>query len=432
MKNLQSQRPDTTADAAIIGRDLERFFLINTARHYRLLREVVIGKNPGRTEDGWITSEVVRALLVNIAKSEPVVREIQNFLGQPEAPTLSEIAGASPLTKALVGRVDPLLVARISDLLDREEDFAYQFLALLQLNIATLPLEVVDDFGHLRLEELREALDTIAMDLKLLEREPIYEKELKDLELIGRSCRNRLIADYQPLVLSIANRRWHNLTSQLQRESPIKFEDLVQQGRIGLINAIEGFNIRRLVSFASYARPAVEHEISDFIRNNRHAVAMPKAIVADRRRMAQVESQLREELRRDDVETELFDVLGLPWEKFASIRYPFKPGRSLDEPVGEDDSDLILGDTIADPSVNVEATVCAKIMGEKLHEALQALPERDRHVLELRFGLDGKPGLTLMDVGRQLGISRQAVHKIEAGALEKLRDPRLGLVESHG
>ncbi len=371
---------------------------------------------------------MVRALLVNIAEGEPVVREIQNFLGQPEAPTLSEITGASPLRKALVGRVDPLLVARVSDVLDREEDFAFKFLVFLQLNIATLPQEVVDYFGHLRLDELQEALDTIPMDLKLLEREPIYEKYLVNLGLIGRSCRDRLIADYQPLVLSIAYRRWHNLTSQPRRESPIKFDDLVQQGQIGLITAIEGFNTRRQVSFASYARPAIQHEISDFVRRSLHPTVMPKDIAAERHRIAQVEAQLRDELWKDDVERELYDALELPWQKFASIRYPFMPARSLDEPYGEDDSDLTLGDTIADSSVNVEATVCAKIMGKKLHEALQTLPERDRYVLEMRFGLGGNRELPLVDVGRKLGISRQAVHKIEAGALKKLRDPRLGIV----
>lgn len=428
MKNLQSQKPDITDDAATIGRDLQRFFLINTERHYQLLRKLVIEENPGRTEDAWITSEVVRALVVNIAKSEPVVREIQDFLGQPEAPTLSEIAGASPLTKALVGSVDRLLVFRVSDVLDQEEDFAFQFLAFLQLNIATLPQELVDDFGHFRLEELREQLDTIPMDLKLIERAPIYEKSLKDLERIGSHCRRRLIADYQPLVWSIAFQRWDKLIARLRRESSITLDDLVQQGQIGLISAIEGFNIRRRVSFASYARPAIEHEISDFVRRNLHPTVMPKDVAAQRRRIAQVEAQLRNELWKDDVEKELYDALGLPWEKYVSVRYPFMQGRSLDEPVGDDDSDLTLGDTIADPSLGPEEIACAKMMGEKLHEALQTLPERDRCVLEMRFGLGGNRELPLVDVGRKLGISRQAVHKIEARALKKLRDPRLGIV----
>ena len=93
------------------------------------------------------------------------------------------------------------------------------------------------------------------------------------------------------------------------------------------------------------------------------------------------------------------------------------------------DTELTLGDTIGDSSVNVEEAVCSRLMSEKMLQALKTLPERDRQVLNLRFGLDGNRELTLDELGRELGISRQAVHKTVGRVLKKLRDPGLGLVD---
>ena len=444
MENLQSQQVAMSRQVMELRKDLNLFFLFNTSRQYRLLRELVISKTPGRSEPGWITAEVVRNLLARIAGSGPVVQEIQSFLGQPEDPTLSEIVGASPLSRALYGPIDRLLVARVSDVLDREEDFALNFLAQFLLDLAVLPRELVDDFGHFRLKELRDQIDTIPLDLKLLERAPIYEQNLENLVALGHSCRAQLIANYEPLVFAIARQRWAGLASgaHRRRESPITFDDLVQQGRIALMNAIEKFNIRRVindsrrainngrdvVSFASYARPAIHHEISDFIRHNLHAMAMPKEVAAERQRMALMEDRLREELGRDDVEQELCDALEMTWEKFLKIRHSFLPAISLDNTVG-DDTELTLGDTLGDSSVNVEEAVCSRLMSEKMLQALKTLPERDRQVLNLRFGLDGNRELTLDELGRELGISRQAVHKTVGRVLKKLRDPGLGLVD---
>ncbi len=445
MENLQSQQEFESRQKEVLGNDLKLFLLYNTARQYRILRQLVIEENPSGTEGGWITATVVRGLLRRIAVNEPVVREVQNFLGQPEDPTLSEITGASLLSSSLAGPINRLLVARVSDVLDKEEDFACQLLAFLQLDLAILPSQLVEDFGHLRLADLREQLDSIPMDLRLLERAPVYEKNLNNLEELERSCRDQLISNYEPLVDSIARQRWAGLNSipVPERESPITLDDLVQQGQIALINSIEGFKIRRVildssravknggsvVSFASYARPAIEHEISDFIRRNLHAVAIPKEIARERRRMAQVEAQLRSELRKYDVEWELYDALGLPREKYDSLRNPFLPAKGLRDPVGSPDSDLTLADTISDPSVGPEELVCSKLMVEKMLQALQTLPERDRRVLELRFGLGRDRELTFDELGRELGISRQAVHKTVGRALKKLRDPALGLVE---
>ena len=426
MENLQHQEANGFDSEAGIGKDLRLFLLMNTARQYRVLRDLVISETPERREPGWIANEVVRKLLDGIAFSEPVVREIQNFLHQPEDPTLAEIvAGDSPLMGAVVGPVDRLLVARVSDLLGKEESFALDFLVLLQLELMVLPREVVDDFGHLRLDDLRIQIDTVPMALKLLERAPIYERSLKALEGLGSACRDRLVADYEPLVRSIARR--HSRTLGLRPDSRISLDDLCQVGLIGLLRAIDNFDIRRGFRLATYARPAIENEINDFLRRSLHPVSMPKEVVTEFSRMRRLESKLRQDLGKDDVERELYDATGMPWEKFQSIRYAFQPARSLDEPLGEE-TDLTLADAIADPSVDVEETVCTAMTCEKLHQALQTLPERDRYVLELRFGLRGSREFTFDELGRELGISRQAVHKTVGRALEKLRNPDLGLV----
>lgn len=426
MENLQHQEANGSDSEAVIGKDLRLFLLMNTARQYRVLRDSVISETPERREPGWIANEVVRKLLDGIAFSEPVVREIQNFLHQPEDPTLAEIsAGDSPLMGAVVGPIDRLLVARVSDLLSKEESLALDFLVLLQLELMVLPREVVDDFGHLRLDDLRKQIDTVPMALKLLERAPIYERSLKALERLGGACRERLVADYEPLVCSIARR--HSRLLDLRTDGRMSPDDLCQVGLIGLLRAIDSFDIRRGFRLATYARPAIENEINDFIRRSLHPVAMPREVTRERIRISHLESKLRQDLGRNEVDRELCDVMGMPWERFQSIRYAFQPARSLDEPLVEE-TDITLADTIVDPSADTEETVCTAMTCQKLHEALQTLPDRDRYVLELRFGLRGNREFTFDELGRELGITRQAVYKTVGRALEKLRNPNLGLV----
>lgn len=429
MEDLQSQQAIVSDEAANLSKELMLFSSINSARHYRILRELAIGETPERREPGWVASEVVRNLLGRFARLEPVVREVQNFLRQPEAPTLAEIAAAdSPLMRALERLVDPLLVARVSDLLHKDEDVASEFLVILQLDLTILPPELLEDFGHLRLEELREQIDTVPMALKLLARAPVYERRLAGLVPLGHGCRNRLVADYQPLVLSIARRRCWQL--KLRPDNAISQDDLCQAGVVGLLQAIDKFNARLGFRFAAYARRAIENEINDLIRRSLYAVKIPKEVVAERSRISHIESELRRDLGKDDVDHELCEALGISWDKLQSVKDDFQPALSLDVTIGDDETGLTLADKLVDSSVNVEESACSGLMCEKVHKALQTLPERDRQLLELRFGLTGYREHTFDELGKKLGISRQAVHKTVGRALEKLRHPGLGLVDS--
>lgn len=420
MENLQSQQVPDESQAAAVEKDLILLYHLKTARQYQFLRQVAIRKAPEGCGANWITAEVVRDLLHRIARNEPVVREIQNFLGQPEDPTLSQIAGVSPLGKALAGNINYRLIARVSDLLNVEEALALNLLCRLQRDFAILPSQVVDDFGHLRLNELKEQLGAIPTDLKLLERAPVYKRDLEILEELGRASRARLISDYRPLVGKIVLRHL---------ASGVEADDLRQAGITALMRAIDSFDFRRGVHLSSYARPAIQNEIRDVIRRTGFALEMPRAIASERRRIMEAEARLRQELQKDDVTEELCDSLEMSWEHLIKIRDSFRTVLSLDQPVGDDDSDLTLADTISDPSAGPEELVCSKLMAEKMLQALQTLPERDRRVLELRFGLGRDRELTFDELGRELGISRQAVHKTVGRALKKLRDPALGLVE---
>ena len=284
----------------------------------------------------------------------------------------------------------------------------------------------VDDEDEIEVEKIDLSVpdgvsieDPVRMYLKEIGKVPLLSAEeeielAKRMELGDQEAKKRLAEANLRLVVSIAKRYVGR---------GMLFLDLIQEGNLGLIKAVDKFDYRKGYKFSTYATWWIRQAITRAIADQARTIRIPVHMVETINKLIRVSRQLLQELGREPTPEEIAAEMNMPVERVREILKISQEPVSLETPIGEEE-DSHLGDFIQDDNVPVPADAAAfTLLKEQLEEVLGTLTEREQKVLTLRFGLEDGRARTLEEVGKEFNVTRERIRQIEAKALRKLRHP---------
>ena len=344
-----------------------------------------------------------------------LARKKKNVLEQKE---IIDFFHGEILSPEQLDQIDEYLENNKVDVLAPDEDLEME--PELFLEEEDLEEEEIDvDHLELSMPEGVNIEDPVRMYLKEIGKVPLLtpEEEIdlaKRMEMGDESAKKRLAEANLRLVVSIAKRYVGR---------GMQFLDLIQEGNLGLIKAVEKYDYSKGFKFSTYATWWIRQAITRSIADQARTIRIPVHMVETINRLIRTSRQLLQELGREPLPEELAKKLDMPVDRVREIMKISQDPVSLETPIGEEE-DSHLGDFIQDEHVQIPVDAATyTLLHEQLMEVLDTLTDREQKVLRLRFGLDDGRPRTLEEVGREFDVTRERIRQIEAKALRKLRHP---------
>ena len=294
-------------------------------------------------------------------------------------------------------------------------------------DIAVVSEDEEDSGGNI--EKLLLEDNVLAKDLTINDPVRMYLKEIGQIKLLTTEeeleLADRIAAGDEQAKITLAEANLRLVVSIAKRYvgRGMLFLDLIQEGNIGLMKAVEKFDVTKGYKFSTYATWWIRQAITRAIADQARTIRVPVHMVETINKLARIQRQLTLELNREPIEEELAKKMNMSVEKIRDIYKISQEPVSLETPIGEED-DSHLGDFIKDErNMSPEEYATNEMLKDEIAEVLLTLTEREEKVIRLRFGLEDGKSRTLEEVGQMFGVTRERIRQIEAKALRKLRHP---------
>ncbi len=358
--------------------------------------------------------DVITVVLERLVHELPLLRRVERQLEIKPDPSMTRRLADPTLRGAVDRELTEQFIMPLSEAMEDTPPAVEQAVKDLSLASSLVPPEVLAIIGKRRTEALGPLLEDPDFLEKLGPLEEKLETYLKKIDYFGRQAEERLVEANLRLVVSVAKK---------YAERGMSFLDVIQEGNIGLLRAVEKFDYRRGYKFSTYATWWIRQSITRAIADQARTIRIPVHMVETITKLYRTSRRLAQEYGREPTIEEISQEMELPPEKVEEIMKISQEPISLETPIGEEE-DSHLGDFIEDRKIMSPVdTASYELLKDQISDVLDTLTPREQRVLRLRFGLEDGRSRTLEEVGKEFKVTRERIRQIEAKALRKLRHP---------